>query len=115
MDFTSRGAGIENKLTFENVYQKFKAELKEDISYITDKEQETGVNDTDGAHIQFGMVVVPYLYHLVDIQDDAKIEKCFAFFDQMATSPDDEMDAIVQFSVLEYVVTDDIYYDKLKS
>ncbi len=77
---------MENKLTYENAYQQFKTIFIEDIDFFKRKESETNIDETDGAHIQFGMVVVPYLYHLTNIQDDKKIKKCFNFFDKMSKS-----------------------------
>ncbi len=70
--------------------------------------------DDDGGHVQFGTVVVPYLYHLVNVKDDLKIKRCFEFFDKMSISSDKELSAVVQFSILEDVVTSKNYYDRLK-
>ncbi len=105
---------MKNNLTYENVYQEFKNEFKEDSSFFTCKEKETSINDTDGAHLQFGMVIVPYLYHLIDLKDDAKIQKCFNFFDRMSNSVDKELSAVVQFSILEDIVTNQKYSNKLE-
>ena len=60
------------------------------------------------------MIVVPYLYHLVDIKDEAKIKECFDFFDKMSVSFDKELSAVVQFSILEDVVSNKDYLSKLK-
>ncbi len=103
-----------NQLTYENAYQQFKNEFKDDADFFKERESETGVDDTDGRHIQFGMVVVPFLYHLADIQDEAKIKKCFDFFDKMSVSSDKELSAVVQFSILEAVVSNKDYLSKLK-
>ncbi len=104
---------MKNNLTYENVYQEFKNEFKEDSSFFVRKEKETSINDTDGAHLQFGMVIVPYLYHLIDLKD-AKIQKCFNFFDRMSNSVDKELSAVVQFSILEDIVTNQKYSNKLE-
>ena len=104
-----------NQLTYENAYQQFKNEFKDDTDFFKERETETGVDDTDGRHIQFGMVVVPYLYHLVDIQDEAKIKECFEFFDRMSVSSDKELSAVVQFSILEAIVSNKDYLPKLKN
>lgn len=105
---------MKNNLTYENAYQEFKNEFKEDSLFFTNKEKETAIDDTDGAHLQFGMVIVPYLYHLVELEDVSKIKECFDFFDRMSTSSDKELSAVVQFSILENIVTDEIYLSKLE-
>lgn len=105
---------MKNELTYKNVYQQFKEQFPDDLPFFTEKERETGVDATDGAHMQFGMVAVPYLYHLADISDETKIRKCFAFFDEMSAASDNELSAVVQFSILEGVVSNKVYLQKLK-
>jgi hypothetical protein len=105
---------MDNELTYETAYQQFKAEFKDDTVFFNEKENETGVDDTDGTYIQFGMVVVPYLYHLTDIQDEEKIKKCFDFFDKMCVSSDKELSDVVQSSILGAVVSNKDYLSKLK-
>lgn len=104
---------MENKLTYQNAYQQFKSEFKEDSSFFSEKERELSVDETDGAHVQFGMVVIPYLFHLVDIQNDSKIKECFKFFDRMSSSSDKELSSVVQFSILEGIVTNKEYFNNL--
>ena len=103
-----------NELTCDNAYQQFKNEFKDDADFFKERESETGVDDTDGRHIQFGMVVVPYLYHLADIQDEAKVKECFEFFERMSVTSDKGLSAAVQFSILEAVVNNEDYLCKLK-
>lgn len=103
-----------DKLTYENAYREFKNEFKKDIEFIDGKEKENLIDGADGAHVQFGMVVIPYLYHLVDAKDENGIKKCFEFFDKMSTSSDSELSAVVQFSILEDIVSNKRYFNELK-
>lgn len=106
---------MEDKLTYQNVYAQFKSLFQEDRGFFEQKERETGIDKGDGAHLLFGMVVTPFLYHLADISDGPKIKKCFSFFDEMSTSSDKELSAVVQFSILEDVVSNKNYFEKLKA
>ncbi len=102
---------MENKLTCKSAYKQFKNEFYEDHDYFEKVECETGVNNIDGVHIQFGIVIVPYLYHLINIQNDDKIR---IFFDRMSISSDKELSGVVQFSILEAIISNRGYFEKLK-
>ena len=103
-----------NDITYANAYEKFKFKFHDDSDFFVQKENESSVDNTDGAHIQFGMVVIPYLYHLVDLNEVSKIKKCFNFFDDMSKTKDKELTEVVQFSILEDIVTNEEYYNILK-
>ena len=108
------GAHMENDLSYENAYAKFKSQFPEDQGFFERKEKETCVDPSDGAHLPFGMVVVPFLFRLVDISDEQKIRRCFAFFEKISLSSDKELSAVVQFSILEAIVDNESYFKKLK-
>ena len=65
---------MKNELTCKNAYAQFKKEFGYDQDFFAKIESEAGIDNTSGAHIQFGTVIVPYLYHLIDIQSDIKIK-----------------------------------------
>lgn len=103
-----------NDITYDNAYEKFKLKFNENNDFFIQKENELSVDNSDGAHIKFGTIVIPYLYHLVDLNNVTKIKECFSFFDDMSKSKDKELTEVVQFSILEDIVTDEEYYNKLK-
>ena len=105
-----------NNLTYLNAYSKFKERFNSDIGFITSIEKKYLIDETDGPYIQFGTVAPRYIYHLVDIGNYEKIKECFKFFDEMSLSTDknNELGTVLQFSVLENLVTNKDYYPKLK-
>ena len=107
---------MENNLTYLNAYSKFKERFKSDIEFICLKEKEFNVDDTDGPYIQFGYIVPDYIYYLVDIGNYERIKECFKFFDEMSYAPDHdhELSGVLQFSIIEDLVTNKDYYPKLK-
>lgn len=107
---------MENNLTYLNAYSKFKEKFNSDIRLITSIEKKYLIDETDGPYIQFGTVVPRYIYHLVDMENFERIKECFNFFDEMtfASNKDKELSGVVQFSVLENLVTNEKYYPKLK-
>lgn len=107
---------MENNLTYLNVYSKFKERFKSDIETINSIEKEFNIDETDGPYTQFEYVVTTYIYHLVDMENFERIKECFKFFDEMtfASNKDKELSGVIQFSVLENLVTNKEYYPKLK-
>ena len=103
-----------NDITYDNAYEKFKLKFNENNDFFIQKENELSVDNSDGAHIKFGTIVIPYLYHLVDLNNVTKIKECFSFFDDMSKSKDKELTEVVQFSILEDIVTNEEYYNILK-
>lgn len=58
-------------------------------------------------HIVFGDVVVPFVLELLsDESEQAMLERVFAFFENMATSPDDMVSELLTVSVLEQLGDD---------
>ena len=107
---------MENNLTYLNAYSKFKERFKSDIDIINAIEKENNVDETDGPYTQFEYIIPSYIYHLVDIGNYERIKECFKFFDEMTFAPDHdhELSGVLQFSVLENLVTNKDYYPKLK-
>ena len=65
------------------------------------KEKENLIDETDGIHIVFGMVIVPYILHIVQNNKMYEINKVFSFLENMAMCEDVKIKEVLDFTVLE--------------
>ena len=91
---------IVNELLAE--FQKKKKNYEEEITWIKDTFQG---QDTEGQTVYFDRCFCDYIGRLLvdESQDDIKIEKIFAFLEDMAVSEDQEVRNLLQVTVLEYL------------
>ena len=68
------------------------------------KEEENLIDETDGVHIVFGMVIVPYILHIVQNKKMPEINKVFSFLESMAICEDVNVKEVLDFTVLEQLV-----------
>lgn len=52
----------------------------------------------------FGMVIVPYVLHIIQNQKKDEINKVFTFFENMAICEDIKVNEVLDFTVLEHLV-----------
>lgn len=70
------------------------------------------IDDTDGMHVVFGMVIVPYILHIVQNKKTSEINKVFSFLENMAIYKDTKVNEVLDFTVLEQLADEDS--DKLR-
>lgn len=86
-------------MEYNNLYGLFKEKFNNEK--ILDLEKENLIDDTDGMHVVFGMVVVPYILDQVKSGNQEEIENCFQFIEEMAESEDKDIQELLDFTVLE--------------
>ena len=91
-------------MKYDELYKKFISEFPDDEPAINALAAENAVDNEDGMHIAFGMVVLPFLSRLVEDNQTAKIEKAFAFFEKMASSDDHLISEVLEFTVIEGII-----------
>ena len=91
-------------LKYDELYKGFISSFSDDKDTINAIAAENAVDDEDGMHIAFGMVVLPFLSRLVEENQTAKIEKAFAFFEDMASSDDHLISEVLEFTVIEGII-----------
>ena len=67
--------------------------------------EEVSAEPSDGMHIMFGMVIVPYVMELMASCNDFKLKLCFRFFEQMANEEDAMISEVLEFTVLENLIS----------
>lgn len=91
-------------MQYDELYKAFKEEISEGNAFFEVKEKENLVDETDGMHIVFGMVIVPYILHIVRNNKLFVINKVFSFLENMAVCDDVKIKEVLDFTVLEQLV-----------
>lgn len=88
-------------MKYDQLYKTLKKEIPEGYSFFEVIEKENRIDETDGMHIVFGMVIVPYILHIVQNDKMFEIYKVFSFLENMAISEDVKIREVLDFTVLE--------------
>ena len=91
-------------MKYNELYTTFKEEIPEGSSFFEVKEKENLIDETDGIHIVFGMVIVPYILNIVQNNKMLEINKVFLFLENMAICEDIKIKEVLDFTVLEQLV-----------
>lgn len=91
-------------MKYHELYNTLKREIPEGYSFFKVKEKECLIDGTDGMHIVFGMVIVPYILHIVQNNKMSEINKLFLFLENMAICEDVKITEVLDFTVLEQLV-----------
>lgn len=100
-------------MNYDDLYKAIKEEIPEGLSFFEMKEKENLVDENDGMHVIFGMVIVPYIFHIMHNKEkfEFEINKIFIFLEKMATCEDIKINEILEFTILEQLENegDDIF------
>lgn len=88
-------------MRYENLYRKFKENIPESIDFCNKKEKENLIDETDGIHIVFGMIFVPFILKVLEEQKTLSIKKVFDFMERMAICEDVKVREVLDFTILE--------------
>lgn len=91
-------------MSYEKLYTEFKHAVPECTSFCEEKEIENFVDNTVGIHVSFGMIIVPYILHIVDSKEDTVIKKTFCFMEQMALCQDIKVQEVLEYTILEQLI-----------
>lgn len=91
-------------MKYDELYKTFKEEIPEGYSFFEIKEKENLIDETDGMHVVFGMVIVPYILYIVQNNKMFEINKIFSFLENMAICEDVKIKEVLDFTVLEQLV-----------
>ena len=88
-------------MIYDELYKTLKKEIPEGYSFFEVKEKKNLIDEIDGIHIVFGMVIVPYILHIVQNNKLLEINKVFSFLENMAICEDVKIRDVLDFTVLE--------------
>lgn len=91
-------------MKYEDLYKDFLSVFADDQKIIETIAAENAVDEEDGMHIAFGMVVVPFISKLIESNQADKIKRAFSFFEEMAASEDPLISEVLEFTVIEGII-----------
>lgn len=91
-------------MKYNDLYKEFKQEVPEGIYFFEIKEKENLIDETDGVHVIFGMVIVPYILYIIQKKKMDEIKKSFSFLESMAICKDIKVNEVLDFTILEQLV-----------
>ena len=91
-------------MTYDNLFEDFKEAIPEGMKFYEKKMKECDVDETDGKHVIFAMVIVPYIFHVVQNKEEEIIKKVFCFLEEMAICEDIKVQEVLDFTILENIV-----------
>lgn len=98
-------------MNYKDLYSNFKAMFPECNGSFQSLEQEANADETDGMHIMFSFVVIPFILDLLKNDEKDKLKKAFDYFEKMALSDSADITEVLEFTVLENLMSNgqDIY------
>lgn len=103
------------KVVYENLYEEFKNRIPECKEYCRKKEEENLIDGTDGIHVYFSLVVVPYIIKVVVSDNSSVTKRVFDFIEEMAKSNDIKIGEVLDFTILEQILDEDkSVFDRFK-
>ena len=86
-------------MTYDNLFEDFKEAIPEGMKFYEKKMKECDVDETDGKHVIFAMVIVPYIFHVVQNKEEEIIKKVFCFLEEMAICEDIKVQEVLDFTI----------------
>ena len=91
-------------MVYEDLYRELKKDIPEGIKFYEEKEKENLIDERDGKHVDFGMVVVPYIFYIIQNGENSVVRKMFLFLEKMAVCNDIKIKEILKFTILEQII-----------
>lgn len=88
-------------MKYETLYDEFAQLFPADAAKLKKIEKNAEADSSDGMHVMFGMVVVPFVLDLLAESDEEKLKKVFSYFEKMAESDNTKISEVLEFTVLE--------------
>ncbi len=88
-------------MRYETLYDEFTQLFPADLNRLQQKAEKVSAEPSDGMHIMFGMVVVPFIMELLAHDDKQKLAVAFEFFEKMAEDDNPMVSEVLEFTVLE--------------
>ena len=95
-------------MDYNGLYLAFKNTFSEDSELFLEWEAKNSLDpdDPEMMHVYFGLIATPYVVSLAKTKQLEKLKKAFQFFEDMAKDTDNEVQGVLQFSVLENLISE---------
>ena len=102
-------------MNYDTLYEIFINKFKDDEQYFDEKKREYCVNDDDGQHVKFAIIVLPYIVEKLNSDDEAKLKMIFDFVEQMENDANEDVQNVANVSILEGIAGEgQELYDKAR-
>lgn len=103
-------------MNYNNLYSDFNSLFPECIDELNAFAKAANAEETDGMHIMFSFVVIPFILDLLNNDDTDKLKRAFDYFERMASSDSAEITEVLEFTVIENLMSNgQTIYDKAKT
>lgn len=92
-------------MKYDTLYDEFLKLFPDDRDWLHEKASELSAEPSDGMHIMFGMVVVPFVVELLEREDERKLKIAFDFFEKMAKAENPMISEVLEFTILEDIIS----------
>jgi hypothetical protein len=96
-------------MNYNDLYSGFKSLFSECTDELHALAQASDVDETDGMHIMFSFVVVPFVLNLLKNDDNGndndKLIRAFNYFEEMASSDSADVTEVLEFTVIENLMS----------
>lgn len=92
-------------MKYETLYEEFTRLFPNDLNRLQKIAENVSAEPSDGMHIMFGMVVIPFIMKLLEHDDKAKLTIAFEFFEKMATDNNPMVSEVLEFTILEDIIS----------
>ena len=91
-----------------SLYSDFRALFSSDSDRLDQLAQTANADESDGMHILFSFVVIPFVIGLLHENNTEKLTRAFGFFEEMASSDDIAITEVLEFTVIENLMSNGI-------
>ena len=103
-------------MIYDNLYSDFKSLFSEKNDLLNRLSNKANAEETDGMHIMFSFVVIPFVLILLKNEDVENLKKAFSYFEKMALSDISDITEVLEFTVIENLMSngDKVFEDSKK-
>ena len=115
MKSLSNIAGKRPAMIYDNLYNAFVSMFPECADELNTYAKSADAEETDGMHIMFSFVVIPFILDLLNNDESDKLKRAFEYFERMASSDSADVTEVLEFTVIENLMSNgQTVYDKAK-
>lgn len=103
-------------MIYNNLYTDFENLFPDCTSQFQKLATAANADPSDGMHVMFSFVVIPFVLDLLHNDDHGRLVKAFDFFEEMAESDSTEISEVLEFTIIENLMSHGrALYDRAQS
>ena len=92
-------------MMYDRLYSDFKALFPEDSDVFNKLSREANADESDGVHVMFSFVIIPFVLSLMNENNTDKLKTAFDYFEKMALSDSADITEVLEFTVIENLMS----------